>query len=157
MVEPDACTQLVSLLQRLATVERSPRRFLTALGRQAAGIRSGPAGMLDLATGGRNVFRGRGFKVAFDDATDGQVRHFAGVALATTILGARLTRWASVHVGRDQPGSADGRLTDAAIEFASCLLGGSLPVASAPGWVQDVVCAGGRIGPANDPGRPVGG
>jgi len=147
MAEPDACAHLVALLEGLASVERSPRRFLAALGRQAAGIRPGPAGLLDLGTGGRNVFRGRGFKGRFDDATDGQVRHFAGIAVATAILGPRLTRWTSVHVGRDQPSSADGELTEAAIEFATRILSRSLPVASAPGWVLDVVCAAGATKP----------
>ena len=138
--ETDACAELVELLERLAGEELSPRRFLAATGRFAAGIRPGLAGVVDLARGGRNMIAGRGFQHRFDDSTSGQVRHFAGIACAAGILGPRLTRWLSERVGRDHPASADGRLSEAAIELATGLLGGTLPVAAAPGWVRTVVC-----------------
>lgn len=141
MAERDACAQLVVLLEQLARDERSPRRFLVAVGRRGAGIRPGAAGMADLATGGRNMIRGRGFRPTFDDGTDGQVRHFTGIAFATGVFGPRITRWLSEHVGRDAASSADGRLSEAGIDFADRLLGGRLAVAAAPAWVADNVCA----------------
>ena len=138
--ETDACAELVQLLERLAGEQLPPRRFLASTGRFAAGIRPGFAGLVDLARGGRNMIAGRGFQPRFDDATSGQVRHFVGIACAAGILGPRLTRWLSERVGRDHRTSADGRLSEAAIEFATRLLNGALPVAAAPGWVRTVVC-----------------
>ena len=143
MPETDACTELVELLERLASEEPSPRRFLASTGRFAAGIRPGVAGLADLARGGRNMIAGRGFQARFDDATSGQVRHFAGIACAAGILGPRLTRWLSERIGRDHPTSADGRLSEAAIELATRLLSGALPVSDAPAWVRTVVCGRG--------------
>jgi hypothetical protein len=142
VVIADACERLVGLVGQLARQEPSPRRLLARLGREGAGIRPGPLGMVDLARGGRDLIRGRGFRRQFDDATSGQVRHFTGIAVATSLMGPRLTRWTSQRIRHDPLASADGRLTEAGIEFARRLLEGTLPVGAAAGWVHETLCAG---------------
>jgi hypothetical protein len=100
MIESDACARLTEMTERLAVADPSPRSLLTRLGREAAGIRAGPAGVVDLARGGRDVLRGRGFNRQFDDGTDGQVRHFVVLAVSTMVFGRRATRCASVKLPR---------------------------------------------------------
>ncbi|MEJ3404809.1 hypothetical protein WDJ51_08695 [Rathayibacter sp. YIM 133350] len=138
----DACTALAESIERLAQRGHSDRRFLKELGR-AAGVRRGILWVPDAATGGRNLLKGRGFRRRVDDDTSGQARHFAGMVAVTSRLGGRLTRWASIHVGRDAPDTADGRLTEDAIEFSRLVLSGELAQTDAADWVRGHLCAGG--------------
>lgn len=117
-----------------------PREFLLRLGTEAAGIRRGPAAVVDLARGGTNVIPGGGVKRRFDDETDGQIRHFAGIATAAARIGPRLARTLSITVLKDPPTSADGRLSDAAVDFARQLLSGELPVSDASAWIERTLC-----------------
>jgi len=150
----DACQRLVALVGHLAAREPSPRRLLLALGREAAGIREGPVGLIDLALGGRDVIIGRGMKPMFDDASRGQVRHFAGVATSTALLGPGLTRRLSIVRG-DSADSPDGRLSEAAIDFAAQLLSRRLAVASAADWLRTTLCKDPPMwGLLNTTGRP---
>ena len=105
-----------------------------------AGVRRGPLWLFDAASGGRDRLRGRGFRRAVDDDTDGQARHFAGTVAVATRLGAALTRWLTVHVLRDAPDTADGRLSDEAIEFVRLVRSGELTQADAAGWVREQLC-----------------
>ncbi|MCS5733688.1 hypothetical protein [Herbiconiux daphne] len=137
----DACARLCALADELAAAHPSPRRFLVELGSAAGGVRLGPLWMLDAASGGRNRLTGRGFAAEFDDRTRGQARHFAGIVAVAARVGPRLARWASVHVGRDAPDSADGRLSDEAIEFARLVTSGRLALADTPDWISQHICA----------------
>jgi hypothetical protein len=139
---PDACYALVAMARNIASCapQPPPRIFLCLLADRCAGIRSGPLAVIDLIRGGADRFPGGGFLPAFDDTTRGQVRHFAGTARAVTLLGARLTRWLSIHVRRDAPDSADGRLGEAALLFAASLLGGDLAVDAAANWIGSTLC-----------------
>lgn len=110
------------------------------LGTDAAGIRRGALAVADLARGGSNLIPGGGVKRHYDDETDGQIRHFAGIATASARIGPRLARTLSLTVLRDPPTSADGRLTDAAVEFSRQLLSGELPLADASGWIARRLC-----------------
>jgi hypothetical protein len=140
----DACAALAESIARLAERGHSNRRFLKELGR-AAGVRRGPLWLTDAATGGSNRLRGRGFRAAVDDATEGQARHFAGTVAVAARFGGRLTRWLSVAVLRDAPDTADGRLSDEAIEFARLISSGELAQSDAADWVRRRLCrAGGR-------------
>ena len=113
--------------------------MLLELGRRGAGIRPGPAGYLDLLRGGRNPIRGTGFRPEYADGTRGQARHFAGVACSVARMGARPTRLASVMRG-DRPGSPDGRLSEAAIAFASSVLAGEIPLDQVGAWIERHLC-----------------
>ena len=135
-----ACRRLAGVAAKLAEDDPPAGPYLRDLGRAAAGIRSGSRGIGDLARGGRNTLPGRGFLARFDDGTDGQARHFAGIATATAIGGATATRAISIFVRDDPAGSADGRLTDAAIAFANGLLAGELEPRVAPRWILDNLC-----------------
>lgn len=135
----DACAALAESIERLAERGYSNRRFLKELGR-AAGIRRGAFWLLDAAGGGRNRLRGRGFLAAVDDATEGQARHFAGTVAVVARLGGGLTRWLTVTVLRDGPETADGRLSEAAIEFARVIRAGELTQSDAAGWVRQRLC-----------------
>ena len=135
-----ACRRLAGVAARLAEAESPPDAFLRALGRRAAGIRPPPRAFADLARGGRDLIPGKGFLARFDDDSAGQVRHFAGIAAAVSFGGARNTRRISIEVRRDPPDSADGRLTDEGIAFASALLGGELEVEEAPRWLLKRLC-----------------
>ena len=135
----DACTALAESIDRLAERGHSSGRFLRELGR-AAGVRRGPMWLTDAASGGRNRLRGRGFHSALDDDTDGQARHFAGTVAVAARLGGGITRWLVVHVLRDAPDSADGRLSDEAIEFVRLVRSGELEQADAAGWVRGRLC-----------------
>ena len=137
----NACHELVALCEQIASETSQPREFLLRLGSRAAGIRRGPVGFYDLSRGGSNLIPGGGVKRRYDDDTDGQIRHFAGMATATVRVGPRLARSLSVTVLRDPPTSADGRLSDTAIEFARALLSGDLEVDAAPRWVSRRLCA----------------
>jgi len=135
----DACAALAESIDRLAARGHSDGRFLRELGR-AAGVRRGPIWLFDAASGGRNRIRGRGFDRAVDDDTDGQARHFAGTVAVAARVGGRLTRWLVVHVLRDAPDSADGRLSEEAIEFVRLVRAGGLAQADAADWVRDRLC-----------------
>lgn len=135
----DACARLAESIDRLAERGHSSGRFLRELGR-AAGVRRGPLWLSDAATGGRNRIRGRGFHPAVDDDTDGQARHFAGTVAVAARLGGPITRWLTTVVLRDPPGSADGRLSDEAIEFVRLVRSGELAQADAADWVRERLC-----------------
>jgi hypothetical protein len=114
--------------------------FLVELGSRVAGIGRGRWAVLKLVLGGRNRLKGGGFRPELRDHSAGQTRHFAGIARAVTVFGAERTRWISVHVRRDAPDSADGRLSDLAIEFATGVLDGSTQPARAGEWIRQNVC-----------------
>lgn len=135
----DACAALAESIDRLAERGHSNRRFLKELGR-VGGVRRGPLWLTDAASGGRNRLRGRGFRAQVDDATDGQARHFAGTVAVATRVGGRMTRWLSTVVLRDAPDTADGRLSDEAIEFVRLVRSGELAQADAAGWVRRRLC-----------------
>lgn len=135
----DACAALAESIDRLATRGYRNRRFLRELGR-AAGVRRGPIWVADAASGGRNRIRGRGFHPVVDDDTEGQARHFAGTVAVAARVGGPITRWLTVHVLRDGPDTADGRLSEAAIEFARLIRSGELRQSDAAGWVRHRLC-----------------
>ena len=135
-----ACRRLAGVASRLAEEDPPPDAFLRALGRRAAGIRPPPRAFADLARGGRDLIPGKGFLARFDDGSAGQVRHFAGIAAAVSFGGARNTRRISIGVRRDPPDSADGRLTDEGIAFASAVLAGEVEVDEAPQWLLEHLC-----------------
>lgn len=140
MPENDACRRLVELLGDLADGSPTPRSLLVKLGEEAAGIRPGVMALLDLVGGGHDRLAGGGLKPRFNDSSHGQVRHFAGIARSTVLLGPTLTKWLSEGVRGDVPASADGQLTKAAIVFAQELLTGELPVSGAADWVRENIC-----------------
>lgn len=146
-----ACRRLAGLAARLAEREESGIVFLRELGQQAAGIRPGSRAYGDLARGGRNRIPGRGFLRRFDDGTQGQARHFAGIAVATTFGGESYTRWVSIFVRNDPLDSPDGRLTEEGIEFATSVLRGDLELAETPEWLLEHLCR------PNDPVRAASG
>ena len=137
----DACAALAELAAREALARPSPRELVRRLARAGAGVRAGLPGILDLVKAGRDGLPGRGFRAELDDGTDGQVRHFCGVAASCDRFGARSTRWASIHVRRDAADTPDGRLTDLAIEFVALLYRGELDVADASDWLRRTLCA----------------
>ena len=141
----DACARLAESIARLAALGYRNARFLKELGR-VAGVRRGPLWLADAATGGRNRIRGRGFRPAVDDDSDGQARHFAGTVAVAARLGGPVTRWLTRYVLRDPPGSPDGRLSDEAIEFTRLVRSGALRQADAAGWVRDRICHAGGGG-----------
>lgn len=135
----DACAALAESIDRLAALGHSNRRFLKELGR-VGGVRRGPLWLTDAASGGSNRLRGRGFRSSLDDATDGQARHFAGTVAVATRVGGGMTRWLSTVVLRDAPDTADGRLSDEAIEFVRLVRSGELAQADAAAWVRRRLC-----------------
>jgi hypothetical protein len=134
--EPDGVEQLARVADRLAARGLTPRRFLRALAWNVARIRPDAFGALDLARGGANRVRGKGFRREYDDGSTGQPRHFAGVAVAPLFLGDGAARWAARHVLRDVEGSPDHDLSLAALEFSRELRDGTLPVAEAGAWIR---------------------
>ncbi|MEN0084757.1 MAG: hypothetical protein AAGC66_08310 [Leifsonia sp.] len=143
----DGCAQLAETCARVAARTDSPGTFLRELGREAAGVRRGPLWPLDAGRGGSNRIRGRGFRRHVDDGTEGQARHFAGIVSVAVRIGPRLARWLSIHVGRDAPDSADGRLTDEAIDFVRLIRSGELAPVDAEAWVRSTICGGGTTAP----------
>lgn len=135
-----ACKRLAGLAAKLAEREDSAPAFLRAFGKQAAGIRQGPRAYGDLARGGRNLIAGRGFLRRYDDGTQGQARHFAGIAVATSFGGGSYTRWVSIFVRDDPLDSPDGRLTEEGIAFAGEVLSGDLELAETPEWLLEHLC-----------------
>jgi hypothetical protein len=137
-----ACRRMAGLAARLAESERSELGFLRAFGREAAGIRPPPRAYGDLARGGRNLIAGRGFLTRFDDGTEGQVRHFAGIAVASSFGGGTATRFISIFFRDDPLESPDGQLTEQGIEFGNEVLSGELELADTPAWLLEHLCRG---------------
>jgi hypothetical protein len=135
-----ACERLGGLASLLAIETPNPQRFLRRLGREAAGIRTGPRALFDLARGGDDLVPGRGFRARYSDGSDGQVRHFAGIAVAATYGGERTTRLVSIFVRRDELNSADGALTEEGLAFARQIESGELAVAEGGGWIIERLC-----------------
>jgi hypothetical protein len=135
-----ACEQLAGLATTLGGRESTPGGFIRALGLAAAGIRPPPHALADLARGGRDLIPGGGFRAAYSDGTSGQARHFAGVAVAGTYGGAAATRLVSVFLRGDPAGSADGRLSERALEFAALVESGELPLEQSGVWILENVC-----------------
>jgi hypothetical protein len=135
-----ACQRLASLSAGLGKRESTPSGFLRALGLAAAGIRPPPRALADLARGGRDLIPGGGFRAAYSDGTTGQVRHFAGVAVASVYGGAAATRLASVFLRRDPVRSADGRLSERALDFVALVESGELPPEQAGAWILENIC-----------------
>jgi hypothetical protein len=135
-----ACQRLGALASLLAIENPNPERFLRRLGREAAGIHSGVRGLADLAGGGRDLIPGKGFRGRFSDGSNGQARHFAGIAVAASYGGEQATRLVSIFVRRDELNSADGALTEEALAFTRQIETGELPVAEAGGWIIERVC-----------------
>jgi hypothetical protein len=135
-----ACERLAGVTTDLGRGEPSPAELLRALGLAAAGIRPPPRALADLAAGGRDRIPGGGFRPIYSDGTAGQARHFAGVAVATLYGGAAATRVASIFLRRDPARSADGRLSERALEFASLVSLGELPIEQAGPWILVNVC-----------------
>ncbi|MBF4461311.1 MULTISPECIES: hypothetical protein [unclassified Rathayibacter] len=140
MPPSDACAALAARTDALAASAPRPRALIAALAREVAGIRRAPLGVLDLAGGGRNRLRGRGFRRPYDDGTRGQARHFAGVAGASLVLGGPLAHLFLRTIGGDRAGSADDRLTTRALEWSRLLRRGELPVAEAGAWIRREIC-----------------
>jgi hypothetical protein len=136
MTEVTALEKMAQVAERLAARETNPRKFLRAFAWNCALIRPGLRGVIDLATGGGNRFSGSGFRGEYDDGTRGQVRHFAGVAAAPVILGERLATWGARTALRDPADSADGRLSEAALEFSGALRDGTLLPERAGEWIR---------------------
>ncbi len=132
----NACEEFAALVDRLAAEGPSPRELMERIGQDGARIRTGPAGLMDLARGGRNMISGKGFRADLDDGTDGQVRHFAGIVASVGRVGGSMTRIVSEKVRKDPAESPDGRLSEAAIAFSGLLLSGQLAVAEAGAWVR---------------------
>ena len=135
-----ACERLGGLASLLAIESPNPREFVRRLGREAAGIRPGPRAFADLARGGDDLIPGRGFRGRYSDGSDGQARHFAGIAVAASYGGEQATRFVSIFVRRDELNSADGALTEEALAFNRQLQSGALPVADAGAWILDHIC-----------------
>jgi hypothetical protein len=140
VTEADGCAELAEACSRVAARTSTPREFLRQLGHEAAGVRRGALWPLDAGRGGSNRIRGRGFRRHVDDGTEGQARHFAGIVAVAARIGPRLTRWLSIHVGRDAPDTADGRLTDHALDFVRLIRSGELDPRDADGWVRRTIC-----------------
>jgi hypothetical protein len=141
----DACAALAEAIDRLVARGYSNRRFLKELGR-AGGVRRGPIWLTDAASGGRDRLRGRGFLPQLDDETEGQARHFAGTVAVAARLGGALTRWLTGNILRDASDSADGRLSDEAIEFVRLIRSGELAQSDAAGWVRRRLCHAPTVG-----------
>src|SRR5688572_16956395 len=110
MTMPNGCKELADVSDRIvaADPEISPADYLRALGSLVAGIDPGIEGIVDLARGGSNQVSGRGFAPEFDDDSDGQARHFAGVAASVEVFGGRAAEFLA-HTFVDDPDTPDGR------------------------------------------------
>jgi hypothetical protein len=138
----NGCGRIVALAKREGQRHSDPRAFLLAFGRKGAGIRTGLCGVWDLGRGGRDVLRGGGFKEEFDDGSGGQPRHFCGIVVSACWFGRHMTRIVSVLIRHDRPDSADGRLSDAALEFVRNVRTGEVSVAAAHIWLAARLCDG---------------
>ncbi len=138
-----ACLRLAMLADELAEAGGGPVAFIRALARDAAGIRPGNRTLIDLARGGRDLIPGRGFREEFDDGSAGQVRHFAGVALATLLGGGEQTRAISERLRGDARNSPDGLLTEEAIAFTRRISDGDLEPAEGGDWIRSRLCSPG--------------
>ncbi|MEA9986448.1 MULTISPECIES: hypothetical protein [Subtercola] len=136
-----ACTKLAAAADRLASGGFAGRRYLVEFGREGAGIPAGPLWFVAAAAAGRNRMPGRGFSPELDDGTSGQARHFAGIVATTARVGPTATRWVSVRLRRDPGASADGRLTELALEFATLIRSGTLHPHEAGTWITTHLCA----------------
>ena len=139
--EVNGCEMLAMVCEQIVRVEPEiePEHFLEVLGQTAAGIATGLRGVLDLVRGGSNPIPGGGFKPEFDDGTGGQARHFAGIAASAGRFGAGPTAFVS-HRFLDRPGTADGRLSTAAAEFAAMIESGELSPSDAATWIRETLC-----------------
>jgi hypothetical protein len=139
----DGCQSLANTADEIVSEQPDidPHEFIRALAYRVAGIHPGPKGIIDLAQGGENVVAGTGFKPVFDDGTGGQARHFAGTAGSVERFGSPATLMAGETVLRDPADSPDGRLSRAAIVFATKLLDGDLAPGEAGFWIRQHVCA----------------
>jgi len=135
-----ACHQFARAADKIATTGAGPRQFLLLLGKNAAGIGLGPRGYVDLLRGGSNRIRGHGIRPQYHDGTDGQIRHFAGIATTAARLGPGLTRWLSIHVRHDAAHTPDGQLTDLALDFVRALRNKSLSPGGAASWIEHHLC-----------------
>lgn len=135
-----ACRRMAGLAAKLAERDQGEADFLRAFGLRAAGIRPPPRAYGDLARGGRNLIAGKGFLARFDDGSAGQVRHFAGIAVASTFGGGGATRFLSIFVRDDPLRTPDGQLTEEGIVFATDVLDGDLALEETPGWLLEHLC-----------------
>lgn len=136
-----ACRRMAGVSAKLAERDPAPIAYLRAMGLQVAGIRPPPRGYGDLARGGSNRIPGRGFLARLDDGSSGQARHFAGIVAATTFVGgSNPTRWISESLRRDPADSADGRLTEEGIEFATSVARQDLALDETPAWLLAHLC-----------------
>ena len=135
-----ACEKLAQLAGQLAEEDPTPVAFMRELGLEAAGIRPGRRALADLARGGHNRIRGRGFLQRYDDGTEGQVRHFVGLSVATMFGGASPIRWISENLRRDPAGTPDGRLGEEGIDFGTQVIAGKLALDETPLWLRSHLC-----------------
>lgn len=140
-----ADTSSVERLARVADILAARgvtgRRFLRGLAWNCGGIRPGVAGYVDLGAGGSNRFPGRGFRCRYDDGTDGQARHFSGIAVSPLMLTEPVARFAARYLLGDPAASADGRLSEAAFEFSRLIRTGRLSAPRAGGWIREHIAA----------------
>lgn len=138
--ERDGCNELVALIHDAASTAQTFRQFFKDIGLRGAGIRPGWRGLMDLAKGGTNILRGKGFKPRFDDGTSGQVRHFCGVVATANAVGANTARFLLVYIAKDSLESADGQLSEAAIDFVQVIKSQQLRMDEAPRWISENLC-----------------
>jgi hypothetical protein len=138
----DGCQALASTADAIAIDQPDiePRAFIRELAHRVAGIDPGVTGVVDLAKGGENLVAGEGFREPFDDHSQGQARHFAGIAASVERFGATATLVAGETLGRDPPESADGKLSRAAVVFVSKLIDGELVPSDTGQWIRDHIC-----------------
>jgi hypothetical protein len=135
-----ACERLAGLAGQLAEEEDDATGFLFALGRNGAGIRAGSRGLGDLLRGGRNRIPGKGFLARYDDGSQGQVRHFSGIAVAVLYAKGDTTLWISRRLRNDRKGSADDELTKRGVDFAEEVVSGDLELEDAEDWILENLC-----------------
>jgi hypothetical protein len=140
--ERDGCQALASTADEIVEEQPDiePRSFIRELARRVAGIDPRLSGVIDLAKGGENIVAGEGFRELFDDDTQGQARHFAGIAASIERFGATATLMAGDILLGDPPESADGKLSRATAVFVSKLIDGELVTSDAGQWIRDHIC-----------------
>jgi hypothetical protein len=129
-----ACQRLAALAAGLGLRESTPAGFLRALGQAAAGIRPPPRALSDLARGGRDLIPGGGFWARYSDGSGG--------AAATMVI--------SVVFRRDPVRSADGRLSERALDFATLVSSGELPLEQTGTWILENLCRPAALGGPGD-------